>query len=397
MPLYTKIQQSVDNMIRIVREDIQGIRVIKALSKIHYEHNRYSQANRVLFQSEIHTGMVMGFLSPIMCFSMNIGNVAIVALGALLVSKGISSPENIIAFMQYFTLISLAMMSISRLFMMYTKCSASAQRIEEILLSENPIVLESKTKFPDRNNSGYITFDNVSFSYNKRRNNLENICFTIKKGAHFGILGATGSGKSTLVKLLLRFYDTDKGDIYIGDENIRTIPKESLYPLFGSALQQDFLYQDTIEENIRFGRELTFEQIQSAAKIAQAHEFISGFAAGYNHKLSPHGTNLSGGQKQRILIARAIAANPEILILDDSSSALDYKTDSTLRRELRKNLANTTTITIAQRVSSVKDCDCIIILENGKISGMGTHDQLLDACAEYKEIADSQMGGALVD
>ena len=397
VPLYTKVQKSVDRMVRVVREDAQGIRVIKALSKTDYEHRRYDEVNRELVKNETTAGVTMSSVNPVMTMFMNMGSVAVIALSSGRVAKGLSSPETVIAFMQYFTHISMSMMAVTRIFVMYTKCAASAKRISEVLNTVEDIKVKTKTEYPDIKNSAHIVFDKVTFSYNKKRNNLENISFELKKGESLGIIGATGSGKSTIIKLLMRFYDIENGNIYINGENIKTIDKSTLYTMFGTAQQYDFLYADTIEENIRFGREISFNQIEKAAKIAQAHDFISSFSDGYNHMLSPHGTNISGGQKQRILISRAIAANPEILILDDSSSALDYKTDAALRLALIKNMENTTLITVAQRVSSVKNCNLILVLDNGKIIGCGTHDELLESCDEYREISDSQMGGAFVE
>lgn len=397
VPLYTKVQRSVDNMVRVVREDTQGIRVIKALSKTDYEHRRYDKVNYALIKDETRAGVIMGTVNPIMTVLMNVGSVGVIALGATLISKGVSSPETVIAFMQYFTLISMAMMSVTRMFVMYTKCAASAGRIAEVLNSEEDITVKSKEEYPDCKTDSHIVFDNISFSYNGKRNNLENISFKLPKGGSLGIIGATGSGKSTVIKLLLRFYDANKGGIYINGEDIRTIEKDRLYDMFGSALQHDFLYADTIEENIKFGRDISDEDVKRATKIAQADSFIEGFADGYLHVLSQHGTNISGGQKQRVLISRALAGKPEILILDDSSSALDYKTDAALRKALSENMSDTTVITVAQRVSSVKDCGVIIVLDDGKIIGIGTHDELLESCTEYREISESQMGGAFVD
>ena len=212
-----------------------------------------------------------------------------------------------------------------------------------------------------------------------------------------GIIGATGSGKSTLIRLLMRFYDVNEGAVRIDGRDIRTIPAAELYPMFGISMQHDFLYNETIKENIDLGRKLSDEEIISAAKIAQAHDFITSFPDGYEHLLSQKATNISGGQKQRLLIARAIAAKPKILVLDDSSSALDYKTDANLRRALKENLADTTVVTVAQRVSSVKDCDLILVLDEGKIIGAGKHEELLSSCLEYREISESQMGGAIVE
>lgn len=397
VPLYSKVQKSVDGMIRVVREDVQGIRVIKALSKTDYEHERYDGVNNKLIRDEIHAGMIMGTVNPIMTLLMNVGIVAVIALSASRVSKNLSDPETVIAFMQYFTLISMAMMSVTRMFVMYTKSAASARRISEILRCDEPLSVKTKELYPNISTDAHILFENVSFSYKGKKNNLSNISFSIKKGGSVGIIGATGSGKSTIVKLLLRFYDTDSGNIYINGENIKTIEKERLYKMFGSCQQNDFLYADSIEENIKFGRAVSFEQVVDAARIAQADDFINAFAEGYDHILSPHGTNISGGQKQRILMARALATRPDILILDDSSSALDYKTDAMLRKALADNLGNMTLVTVAQRVSSIKDSDLILVIDEGQIIGAGTHDYLLKNCLPYKEISDSQMGGAFVD
>lgn len=397
VPLYTKVQQAVDGMVRVVREDSQGIRVIKALSKVDYEHRRFDKVNRNLVKKEKVAGIVMGSANPIMTLLMNMGIVAVVALSASRVSRGLSSPATVIAFMQYFTQISMALMTVSRIFVMYTKCAASSKRIAEVLDTEEDILVYSEEEYPSIKTDDYIVFDNVSFSYKGKRNNLSNISFTLPKGSSLGIIGATGSGKSTLIKLLLRFYDVSEGNIYINGRNIRTIPKDELYAMFGTAMQHDFLYNETIEENIQFGRDLTHDEIVAAAKTAQADEFISAFEDGYKHVLAQKGANISGGQKQRILISRAIAAKPDILILDDSSSALDYKTDAMLRAALKENMSGTTVITVAQRVSSIKDSELIIVLDHGEIIGIGKHSELLDSCIEYKEISDSQMGGAFVE
>ena len=397
IPLYAKVQTAVDKMVRVVREDVQGVRVIKALSKTDYEHRRYEDVNRALVKSETRAGVIMGSVHPIMTMFMNIGSVAVIAVASGRVQSGLSDPETIIAFMQYFTQISMSLMSVTRMFTMYTKCAASANRIEEIMTAEAQISVHSKTEFPDAATNARIKFDHVSFSYNGKRNNLNDISFEVPAGGSIGIIGATGAGKSTIIKLLLRFYDTDEGNIYINGEDIRTIEKERLYAMFGSAQQHDFLYADTVKENICFGRDISDKDIEKAAEIAQAEEFIHSFNDGYEHMLAQHAANISGGQKQRLLITRALAAKPQILILDDSSSALDYKTDAALRRALTENMQDTTLVTVAQRVSSVKDCSVILVLEDGSIIGIGTHEQLLESCMEYKEISDSQMGGAFVE
>lgn len=397
IPLYTRVQTSVDKMVRVVREDSQGIRVIKALSKSEHEHNRFDKVNRRLVSDEQRAGITMGAVNPVMTVLMNLGIVAVIAFSAARVQGGKSDPETVIAFMQYFTLISMAMMSVTRIFVMYTKSSASARRIAEVIDTENDLTLKSEDEYPRTSKDPFVSLKNVRFSYAGIKDDISNISVDIEKGGSLGIIGATGSGKSTLIKLIMRFYDVSCGAVYIGGRDVRTIPQSELYGKFGTAMQSDFLYADTIEENIRFGRDISHEQIVFAAKIAQADDFISAFPEGYGHMLSQHGTNISGGQKQRILIARAIAAKPEILILDDSSSALDYKTDANLRRALKEHMNGTTLITVAQRVSSVKDCDTIIVMEKGDIIGSGTHEELLASCPVYREISDSQMGGAFVE
>ena len=395
VPLYSKVQQSVDGMVRVVREDAQGIRVIKALSKVDYENARYDKANINLKKNETKAGVIMGIVNPIMTLLMNIGIVAVIAVSAYFVSTGQSSATTVIAFMQYFTLISMAMMSLSRMFVMYTKCAASAKRISSVMEEVNELVVCKDDGKGDA--SWHISFENVSFSYLGKANNLTNISFSLKKGDTLGIIGATGSGKSTILRLLMRFYDANEGIVRINGKDIRSYTREELTSMFGIVFQNDFIYADNIEENIRFGRDIGSDDIIKAAKIAQAHDFISSFAQGYSHSVSTAGTNLSGGQRQRLLISRAIAGHPEILILDDSSSALDYKTDANLRKALSESLPESTVITVAQRVSSVKNCDLILVIDDGKIIGRGKHEDLMQTCLEYKEISDSQMGGAFLD
>ena len=395
VPLYSKVQRSVDGMVRVVREDAQGIRVIKALSKVDYENARYDRANMTLRKDETKAGIIMGVVNPIMTMLMNMGIVAVIAVSAYFVANKTSSVATVIAFMQYFTLISMAMMSLSRMFVMYTKCAASANRISLVMESKSELeICEDDGKGDD---SLHISFENVSFSYLGKKDNVRDVSFSLKKGETLGIIGATGSGKSTLLRLLMRFYDTDSGTIRINGKDVRSYSREALTSMFGVVFQNDFLYADSIEENIRFGRDISSEDIIKAAKIAQAHDFITSFSEGYAHAVSAGGTNLSGGQRQRVLISRAIATSPEILILDDSSSALDYKTDANLRRALSESCPDSTVITVAQRVSSVKNCDLILVIEDGAIIGSGKHEELMASCAEYKDISDSQMGGAFLD
>ena len=341
-----------------------------------------------------------------MTLLMNMGIVAVIAVSAYFVANNTSSASTVIAFMQYFTLISMAMMSLSRMFVMYTKCAASAKRISLVMSCESELkICEDNVK---GDSSLHVSFENVSFSYLGKKDNLSHVSFSLKKGETLGIIGATGSGKTTLLSLLMRFYDVKGGNgiISLGGRDVRTMTPEELREKFGIAMQNDFIFAGTIEENIRFGRNIPHDDIVLAAKIAQAYDFISALPDGFEHKLTTKGTNLSGGQKQRLLIARAIAGKPEILILDDASSALDYRTDAALRMAIREAqigagdaspLAHTTSIIVAQRVSSVKHADLILVMDGGRIIGQGSHDDLMNTCPIYKEIADSQMGGAIID
>lgn len=395
VPLYAHLQKGVDDMVRTVRENITGIRVIKALSKTDYECSRFSDVNREVVAREKKAGITMALTNPVMNLVLNTGLTAVIVVGAWRVNAGLILPGKILAFMTYFTIILNALLSINRMFTMYTKGSASAARIVEVLDAPEPWQPQQAAQ-GEAQDDGYIQFDNVSFSYLKKENNLASLSFTLQKGQTLGIIGATGSGKSTLINLLARLYEPDSGLIRIGGRNLQEIPPDELYRMFGIVFQGDILFGDTIAENIDFGRGLAREKIVFAADCAQAKDFIERFPGGFDYRLSPKGTNLSGGQKQRILIARALANRPEILILDDASSALDYQTDAHLRQALREHFSDTTTIVVAQRISSVMKADRIIVLEEGRVVGSGTHDELMRSCTLYREIGHSQIGGEVV-
>ncbi|HQD30044.1 MAG: ABC transporter ATP-binding protein [Acetivibrionales bacterium] len=404
IPLFTESQRSVDKLVRTVRENIAGIRVIKALSKTAYEKERFGKVNSEVVKNESRAGITMALTNPAMNLLLNLGLTLVIITGAYRINAGLTKSGEIIAFLTYFTIILNAMLSITRMFVMYSKGSASADRIREVLEAPDDLVAESVSH---TNDEYHITFENVTFSYHKskssavcfdngrdeKKNTLEDISFALRKGETLGIIGATGSGKSTIARLLLRLYDPDEGVIRISGNDLRSIPQDELHTKFGVVFQNDILFADTIASNISFGREISQEQIEKAAACAQAREFIDQLPLRYEHMLATKSSNLSGGQKQRLLIARALAADPEILILDDSSSALDYKTDSLLRKALAEDFGNTTTIIIAQRISSIMHADRILILEDGKMLGYGTHTQLLETCEVYREIYELQMGG----
>ncbi|WP_346928158.1 ABC transporter ATP-binding protein [Clostridium sp.] len=389
IPMYSIVQKKVDDFVRVVREDVTGIRVIKALSKEDYEKKKFNERNEATVVQEKKSGMVMSVLNPVMNLCLNVGTVFVILAGAYRVNSGAIKPGVIIAFLTYVTLILNALLFISRVFTNYSKASASAKRITEILNEKEELVIKD---IPSIKTDYAIEFSNVSFSYNRKEENVSNITFGVKKGETLGIIGATGSGKSTLIKLLMRFYDVDQGSVYINGQDVRSIDMKKLREKFGVVFQNDFISTDTIYENIRFGRALDDETISSAADYAMATGFIEGKGEGFNTKVAVRGADLSGGQKQRMLIARAIAAHPEILILDDSSSALDYKTDAVLRKNLTEHFKDTTTIMIAQRISSIFNADHICVLEDGYVVGYGTHEELIESCDIYKEINKSQMG-----
>lgn len=390
IPLYTKLQQSVDRMVRTVRENATGVRVIKALSKGEYEKERFDAVNKEVVANETKAAVTMALSNPTMNLLLNLGLTLVILVGAWRVGMGAMLPGKIMGFLTYFTIILNAMLSVTKMFVLYSKGSASAERISQVLEAGQDLQLAP----PDHVQSEYhVEFSHVSFSYNKKRENLSDISFALRKGETLGIIGPTGCGKSTVLNLLIRFYDPDSGTIRIGGDNVKSIPFAELHTKFGIAFQNDALFAETIAENIDFGRELSAADIARAALYAQARPFIEELEEGYDYGLTSKGTNLSGGQKQRLLISRALAAEPEILILDDSSSALDYETDARLRTAIREHYQNTTTILVAQRVSSIQHADHILVLEEGRAIGYGTHEQLLQSCPAYREISRVQMGG----
>jgi len=397
IPLFKKSQKSVDSMVRIVREDSQGIRVIKALSKVDYEKRRFDKANKQLVADENKAGINMAASNPIVTVLLNFGLAVVIVVGAYRVQGGLSETGKIIAFIQYFTMISNAMIGITRVFVNASKGMASAQRISEVIDTEPDLSVADEVIYPVTETDAHISFDNVSFSYLGVSDNVSDVSLELRRGQTLGIIGATGSGKTTLIQLLMRFYDVREGAVRIDGRDVRTISHDELNSKFGVVMQNDFIYAGSIRENIDFGRGLSDGQIERAARLAQAEEFILGYEDGYDHILNSKGTNLSGGQRQRLLISRALAGSPEILVLDDSSSALDYKTDAKLRRAIKEGMDGVTTVVVAQRVSSVMNSDIIIVMDGGRVIGKGTHDELLRDCDVYREISDSQIGGAIID
>ena len=412
IPLYEKVQQCVDDIVRIMRENITGIRVVKALSKEDYEVRRFGEANEQMAGKDIRAGIVMALPGPLMTFVLNVGLTIVVVVGAVRVNGGLTRPGVILAFLTYFNMISMGVMGLNRVFMMMSKANASAARIAAVVHAEDELTPLPEAEAAVTEREDYIVFDHVGFHYGRdsagaehfpgravgrfdgqgRQKSLDDIDFSMKKGGTLGIIGATGCGKTTIINLLMRFYDADEGAVFIDGKDVRTYDKDALHRMFGVVFQNDVIFADSLKENIAFGRDVSPEQMDAAAADARARDFIREYEDTYEHRAVVRGANLSGGQRQRVLIARALAAAPDILILDDSSSALDYKTDAALRKAIREHHADTTTIIVAQRISSIMSLDDIIVLEEGKIIGHGTHDQLLEGCPMYQEIYRVQMG-----
>lgn len=401
IPLFATHQQAVDIMVRKVRESISGIRVIKALSKTDYEAKCFESINKDVMEKEEKASMVMGITNPAMNFILNMGWVLVIVVGAYRVNAGLTQSGKIIAFLTYFTIILNAMLSISKIFVKFTQAFASADRIEAVLdeadTMEEVEAIYNRNDATDTGYNNYIEFRHVSFAYPNSKTVVRDIDFTLDKGKSLGIIGATGSGKTTLINLLMRLYDTTEGNVYINKKDVREYPSKELHDMFGAAFQNDTIFEDTIYENISLSRNIPLEEVKKAAEIADISSHIEALDNQYNHVAAIKGADMSGGQKQRILIARAVAGNPDIIVLDDSSSALDYKTDARIRGQIRNHLHNATIIIVAQRVSSVMKCDKIILLDEGRISAAGTHEELLLTSELYRNIAASQMGGALID
>ena len=410
IPLYERVQRGMDDVVRVMRENITGIRVVKALSREEHERRRFAAASDETAHRDIRAGFIMALPGPIVTLFLNVGLTLVVLVGARLVNAGTTKPAVILAFLTYFNMILMGVMGLNRIFMMMSKANASAGRIRTVVETEDdlPRLEEAETAAPPR--EGMIVFDRVSFSYapdgedgaadaerfagQSRRRCLEDIDFAIPRGGSLGIIGATGSGKTTIINLLMRFYDPQQGAVYVDGKDVRCCDRRALRARFGVVFQNDVIFADTIRENIAFGRPVTEEALRSAAGDAMAREFAEAYEDGYDHRAVIAGANFSGGQKQRLLIARALAADPEILVLDDASSALDYRTDAALRRAIREHHSQAATIVIAQRVSSIMNLDDIIVLEDGRIIGHGTHGDLLQTCPFYRDIYETQMGEA---
>jgi ATP-binding cassette subfamily B protein len=392
VPLFRAMQLKLDKLNLVLRENLTGIRVVRAFNRIEHEKLRLSEANGDLTDTAIKVNKLMASLMPIMMLVMNFTTIAIVWFGGIRINNGDMQVGSMMAFIQYAMQIMFSLIMVSFMFVMIPRAQASAVRINEVLNTIPEIKDAEKVKKADSKN-GFVEFKNVSFSYPGAENPaICNISFSAIPGEITAIIGGTGSGKSTLINLIPRFYDIDKGSILVDGEDIREISQENLRAKIGLVPQTAVLFTGTIAENIRFGKEDASDaEVMRAAETAQATDFIFEKEEGLNSVIAQGGKNVSGGQKQRLAIARALVRRPEIYIFDDSFSALDFKTDAKLRAALKKETTESTVLIIAQRVSTVMYADRIIVLDEGRIAGMGNHKELLSSCEVYREIVSSQL------
>lgn len=392
IPLFRLVQGKIDKISLILREQLTGIRVIRAFNKVEHEENRFNDANIDLTRNYIKVNMIMAFMMPSIMLVMNFTSLAILWFGGILISNNNMDLGALAAFTQYAMQIMFSMLMMAMMFIMVPRAQAAAVRINEVLETV-PEITDAKETKDSFNQKGYVEFREVTFSYHGAEEPaLRDISFSARPGEITAVIGSTGSGKSTLINLIPRFYDIDKGSILVDGIDVREISQEDLRTKIGYVPQKAVLFSGSIAENIRFGNDnATDEEIKHAAEVAQAAEFIASMDGGFDHGISQGGTNVSGGQKQRLSIARALVRKPEIYIFDDSFSALDFKTDAKLRAALKKEIAEATVIIVAQRVGTVMDADRIIVLDEGRITGMGTHKELLETCEVYREIVSSQL------
>lgn len=395
IPLYRVIQKKLDKISLITRENLEGVRVVRAFSKQEVEKDRFNIAALDHSNTAIKVGKLSALLNPLTFMIMNFSIAFIVWFGGIGVNNGNFTQGEIIAFVNYMTQILLTLIVVANLVIIFTKASASATRVNEVLDTKSSIKeTSSSTKVQATNNSSkIIEFKNVSFSYNNSKQySLENISLSINKGETIGIIGGTGSGKSTLVNLIPRFYESTEGEIFINGENIKNYSLKNLRNLFGIVPQKAVLFTGSLRENMKWAnKNASDEEILMALDIAQCSDFLSNLKDGLDTSVLQGGKNFSGGQKQRLTIARALVGSPKIIILDDSSSALDFATDLKLRQALNTYAKDITTIIVSQRASSIKNSDKIVVLDDGKLAGIGTHEELLENSEVYKEICLSQL------
>ena len=396
LPRFKIVQKLIDNINDNTRENLTGVRVIRAFNAEKYQEDRFEEGNQKLTNTQMFNQRMMSIMSPTMYLIMNLLPLSIYVIGASLINNAgmfdrLNLFSDMVVFSSYAMQVIMAFLMLAMIFVMYPRASVSVERIME--------VIDTKTKITDgeflgnTKLMGEVEFKNVSFKYpDADEYILKNISFKAKKGDTLALIGSTGSGKSTIVNLIMRFYDATEGEILIDGKNIKEYKLDALYKKIGYVPQRAVMFNGSVKYNISYGdKKVSEKDMKNAARIAQASEFIDKMPKGYNANVSSGGTNISGGQKQRLAIARAVAKDPEIFVFDDSFSALDYKTDYTLRKELKKNAKDKTNIIVAQRIGTILNADEIIVLENGFVKGCGTHAELLKKCKVYKEIALSQL------
>lgn len=391
-PLFSIVQSRLDKVNSVVQENVSGARVVKAFTREEYEINRFDNANTDLMTTNLKVQKLLATLNPILMIIMNASVIAIIMIGGFQVEAKAMQVGEVMAAVTYITQILMSVMMVGMMFQQVSRSAASMKRVNEVL-STNPVISDGN-KSADSDNSGTVEFRNVGFSYpgSSGKPVLSGIDLKAEKGQMIAILGSTGCGKTSLVNLVPRFYDATNGDVLVDGVNVKDYDVDTLRSKIGVVLQKSELFSGTVAENIRWGCETaTDEEVKTAAKIAQAEEFINGFNDGYDTMISEKGASLSGGQKQRMAIARAIIKKPEILIFDDSTSALDLSTEAKLHKALRESLSGVTVIMIAQRIASVMRADKIAVLENGSICAFGTHKELMETSSVYRDIYYSQM------
>lgn len=399
LPRFKRVQKLTDNLNRITMENLKGIRVVRAYNAEKYEKNKFDKANNELTNTHLFIEKIMSIISPWMSLIMSTLTLSIYVIGIYLLNKAaltdkVSIFSNMIVFSSYAMQVVMSFMMLAIVFVMFPRASVSAKRILEVL--ETDVKIKSGSFKEDTNIKGEVEFKNVSFKYpDAEEYVLKNISFKASKGETIAFIGRTGCGKSTLINLIPRFYDATEGEILIDGVNVKDYDLEYLHNKLGYIPQKAVMFNGTVKENVAYGsngKKFTKEKIERSIKIAQAKDFVSKMDKDIDSHIASGGTNISGGQKQRLAIARAIARDPEIYIFDDSFSALDYKTDYVLRKDLKKYTKDATTFIVAQRIGTIKNADKILVLEEGKCVGIGTHEELLKKCKEYKEIALSQFG-----
>ena len=393
MPKFTVLQTLVDKLNLVTREILTGIPVIRAFSREKHEEERFEEANERLTKTNLFVNRCMTFMMPTMMLIMNGISVLIIYSGAYAVDNGTMQVGNVMAFIQYAMQIIMSFLMITAMSIMLPRANVAALRINDVLKTKVSVTDPENPVLPAEDVKGIVEFDHVSFAYPEAGENvLTDISFKAEKGETIAVIGSTGSGKSTLVNLIPRFYDVTKGRILVDGVDVRDMTQKDVRSRLGYVPQKGILFSGTIDSNIRYGKtDISVEEVKEAAEVAQATEFIDAKPETYDSPISQGGTNVSGGQKQRLSIARAIAKKPEIFIFDDSFSALDFKTDSTLRKALKAHTKDATTIIVAQRISTILNADKIIVLDDGHMAGIGTHKELMKNCEVYRQIAMSQL------